>query len=324
MYPRALKTWSQTSAVVYTLASGNVGMMIRELLRNHGWKVALTTNSVPELVDCVRNEQANLIIIDDDSDMPSSITVRRLMADPVCCLLPMLAFLSEQNRNERLALSRLGRPEIVSKPLTPDKFIPGFDRLVMRWSSGIYVPIRKASELLIQGREASGKLLLEKLTKYDQSLPIIMPSLAKIHAQFDSPKAAEKLLIANLQGASKDLSIVFALVDLYLHHAMPALAMRLLKTVYKAYVKPACITPDIIQTAFMMNNLSEGIDLLKEQRQRNPEDKKINQYLCRTLFSEGRIEEFKRIASRNHSIGRYEEEWSTPRKVDDMQFDDAG
>ena len=116
---------------------------------------------------------------------------------------------------------------------------------------------------------------------------------------------------------------VFSLVDLYLHHAMPALAMRLLKTVYKAYVKPACITPDIIQTAFMMNNLHEGIDLLKELRQRNPENKRVNHYLCRALFSEGRVDEFKRLTSRNHNLSRYEDEWTSVRRVD-SQLDEAG
>jgi CheY-like chemotaxis protein len=308
--PRILKSWSKRSAVVYTLASGNVGMMIRELLRNHGWRVAVSTDDFSELLDCVKTEQADIVIIDDDIDNPSSGVVRRAMSDPICCLLPTLAFISDQNRNERLALSRLGRPEIVAKPLT-------------RWSAGIFLPIRKASELLILGREEAGIDLLRKLAKYEAAHSIVLPSLAIYLAKNDSPKAAEKLLISGLQGQSRDLSIVYALVDLYLNHAMPALAMRLLKTIHKSYVKADCITPDIIQTAFMMNNLSEGIELLKELRQKNPENRVITRYLCRALFAEGRIDEFKRIASRNHSIARYEEEWG-PKKIADDELDDAG
>ena len=79
---------------------GNMGMLLRDLLRKFSWKGAESNYpdcSFEEISGHIRQGHASCIIIDDYEQQPSPFVLRRLLADHVTLYTPTLVLLNDAN-----------------------------------------------------------------------------------------------------------------------------------------------------------------------------------------------------------------------------------
>jgi Flp pilus assembly protein TadD len=291
-------SWPRQAAIVIS-DSPNVHMLLRELLRSYNWTVIDSTPSHEKARDLVRTGQAFLVIADDTLNVPSTRHVRYLLSDPMTICTPVMSFLLEAHKNEIAALTKMGRPQIVEKPLTPSKFIPGFINLVKMWEKEPWMSLRRANYEFLGGRDASGIRALAKLMEIDQVAQLCAQSLALRLRKLGKVKEAETVLLNVLKRAPRELGTMMALADLYLHTAMPKLAHRLLLGARTSYAQSLAMVPDLVQAEIMTGQLGDAINSLNLLLRAGATDDDTIDFLGRLLFAEGRETEAERVLNNN-------------------------
>ncbi len=306
------RTNKQLSAVFYTQAtSGNMSMLLRELLRQYRWSIIETTDSVETIINCIEKREASLIIVDDATEMPASCVVRKLMASPVCLATPTLCFAAEDQTVEKIALSHLGPLAITPKPLTPDKFLPSFKELTQRWQGGYYALLRQAIDQILLGRNETGLRMLTKLNEHAGARPLVASVLAHYYRYTDNQQTAEKILLTALRDTPRHLGLIFALSDLYMSNAMPMMAFRLLNGAKTAYGSCSAILVDLVQSSLMLQRLDEAIKLLIDLHGKQYMPQNTAHILIRLLYSEGRHSEINKYVTRASIMNKLETSWNT-------------
>ncbi len=290
-------------------------MLLRELLRNYNWMVIETTDSVDNCLAHMRRGQAQLVIVDDTSELPASATIRQLLMDPLALLTPMLAFTTEQHSLEVPCLRTLGMPKLVSKPLTPDKFLPGFNKLIEIWSGGFCAEIRLAASQLVKANEETGLRILTKLNDIRDAQPLVSPSLAKYYYRSGNVKTAEKVLLVAMKNAPRNMGLILALSDFYLHCAMPDVAFRLLSGARSVYGNAIALLPDLIQACLMSGRISEAIGYMRDLQARGYMQSTMNEYISKCLYAEGREAEFRKIVGRPSFEQQLDQAWNPKSTV---------
>lgn len=294
-------TWPRQAAIVVS-DSPNVHMLLRELLRSYAWTVTESTPSVEKAVSLVKTGQAHLIIVDDSLPNPAVRLVRYLQSDPVTICTPVLTFLLESHRGETTALQRIATQlQIVEKPLTPSKFVPGFVSLVKNWEKEPLVSLRRANYQFISGNEAQGVRMLAKLSEIDSLRHVCAQSLAQHLHNAGKVKEAETILLAALKKNPRELGTVIGLSDLYMHVGMPKLAYRLLMGARLAFGQSLAVIPDMIQAALQMGSIAEAIECLTLLHKAGHNDDETTSFLARLLFAEGREAEAEKVLNNNRA-----------------------
>jgi hypothetical protein len=306
--------WPIKAAVVITRANQNIGMVLRELLRNYNWTVCLTTPSIDTAISCVRSGEAIMIIVDDSPDLPASLVLRCLLADPIASMIPTLVLIAPTSRNERPAITNLGRPFVVDKPLTPNRFVPGFKSLVSVWSSGQLNLVRQAVKAFIAGNEETGLKLLTKLTAEPTTRIVVASALSNYCLRSGNIKTAEKILLTALKTAPRNLGLILALADFYLHAAMPAIALRLVRGAETTYGQVVALLVDRLQIEMMSLNFDAALKTFNDLQARNFMPNDYQSYLARILFSDGRQDLFLKTLGSNAKAEKFEQAWETPPK----------
>ncbi len=293
-------TWPRQAAIVIS-DSPNVHMLLRELLRSYNWTVIDSTPSVDRARELVRQGQAFLVITDDTLQVPSVRHVRYLLSDPLTVCTPVLTFLLEAHKNETTSLTKMGRPQIVDKPLTPSKFVPGFVQLVKTWEKEPFVSLRKANYQFLGGNDATGLRTLVKLMETGEVSALCAQSVALHLRRQGKVKEAEKVLLALLKRFPRELGPMMALADLYMHTAMPKLAYRLLIGARGSFGQSMAMMPDLVQAALMMGQIDDAISSLMLMLKAGLADDDSMQFLARLLFAEGREVEAERLLASNRA-----------------------
>jgi len=250
--------WPRRSAVIITKASGNFGMLVKELLRNFHWTVAEITPSPATALTKIKQAQANLVIIDDSVEQPSSYVLRSLFSSPYGPVTPILAFFNENNKTEYNILRGIGKTVLTPKPLTPGKFQVSFEQLIKQWSEGYFLALREVLTHITESNEKHAIETLQKLNQYSGAQALVSPCLAMLLVKREQLKEAEKLLLRDLKQRPRDLGVIIPLIDIYLEHAMPELAYRILKSVQDAFNDSLAFTPDIIQAMIQSDRIQEA------------------------------------------------------------------
>ncbi len=291
-------TWPRQTAIVVS-DSPNVHMLLRELLRSYSWTVIDSTASTERAVNALRQGQAFLVIADDTLKMPLIRHLRYQLSDPIAAVTPVLGFLLETHKHETAAIHHLGRPQIVDKPLTPSKFVPGFVNLVRTWEKEPYVTLRRANYQFLSGNDAAGLRLLVKLAELEETQHLAAPALALHLRRLGKIKQAESVLLATLKKSPRELGTMTALADLYMHAAMPKLAHRLLTGARTTYSQSMAMLPDMVQAALLMGHIDDAIACLYIMQKAGFMEQETNEQLSRLLFAEGREGEAERVLSNN-------------------------
>lgn len=291
-------SWPKQSAIVIS-ESPNMHMLLRELLRSYGWTVIDSTPSTDRAIELVRTGQVFMVICDDTPSVPVSKHVRHLLSDPVTLCTPTLAFILEAHKGETNAISRMGRPSLTDKPLTPSKFIPSFTGLVRTWEKEPWIHVRRAAYMLVDGNEATALKILAKLGENPLTSSLCGQAIAMHLRHTGKLKEAEGVMLAALKKAPKEIGNVLALADIYMHGAMPKLAHRLLTSARSALGNSLALVPDIVQAAILMGRLDEAITNLYSLQKGSLLDEEATGFLARLLFAEGRESEAEKVLNNN-------------------------
>ena len=294
-------SWPRQAAIVIS-DSPNVHMLLRELLRSYAWTVIDSTPSVEKAVGLVKQGQAFLIIVDDCIPMPAVRSFRYLLSNPLATCTPALTFLLESHKSETAALSKMAaRMQIVDKPLTPSKFVPGFVNLVKSWEKEPYVTLRKANYQFLSGNDQAGMRILAKLCEISEITHVCSQALAQHLRVAGRVKEAETILLTALKRSPRELATMIALADLYMHVGMPKLAYRLLIGARTAFGQSMAVIPDMIQASLLMGSVGDAIENLYILHRATPTDDETTSFLARLLFAEGREIDAEKVLNNNRA-----------------------
>ncbi len=299
--PRKKSPWAKQEALVVS-DSTNIHMMLRELIRPYSWKVIDNTSSIVDCMERVSSGAVSLVIIDDSQNLPAIRTIRAMTTETMGILTPVLAMLSESSKNEILAIKQLGRPEIIEKPLTPSKFVPGFVNLIKAWEKEPFLSLRYAALEFMEGNGASGVRMLSSQLENKEIYSFAARALALKFRAAGRLKDAEALLLASFKRNPRNIALIFSLADLYNAAAMPHLAKKFLLMARNSYLSSLCMIPDLVQTTINLGQLDEAIRHLMSLHHSGHMDETSMTYLARLLWAEGREEESERILGGNRNL----------------------
>lgn len=295
--------WPRQTAIVVS-QSPNVHMLLRELLRSYQWTVIDSTPSVEKAVSAVKQGLAYLIIVDDTIEVPAVTNIRYLLTDPVAAVTPVLSFLLDHHKGEQKALRHLGQPEIVDKPLTPSKFVPGFVNLVKRWETEPYLTLRRANYQFLNGNDQTGLKHLLGLKDNTIIQHLVAQALSLHMRRIGKVKEAETFMLSVLKRSPRDLGTMLSLGDLYMHAAMPSLAHRLFNGARNAFPTSLSMLPDLVQAALLKGDIDLSIRYLEEMFAKEFFPEATQSFLARLLYSEGREGDAERVLNNNRASFR--------------------
>lgn len=296
-------------AVIVSEPGQNVALLSKEILKSLGVADAVVNNSPHEATQLISRGEASLILIDDTQARPAPILLRQLLRNPLAPITPTIVLLSEQYKHEAAAISTLGRPMIIHKPLTPGRFSPGFKTLMNVWSKGTFAEVKKAAQLISHGHMEPGMQILTELTRNQKAQPVIAPTISVLLRQSNNLQVAEKILLAALKSAPRDLGLILSLSDLYMHAAMPFTSLRLMKGVEAAYGNTMTSYMDRLQAYQMLGDLDSGIDLLQSMLSKELFVEETREHLLRLLFSQGNVSEFLKQVKSDAKAHRFSNLW---------------
>ena len=284
--------------------------MLRELIRSFGWTISESTSSIESGVNAIQQGLGYILIVDDSVELPALAATRYLLNDATTCLTPTLCFIQESNRPEAIAMTRIGRPEVTEKPLTPSKFLPAFSKLIKRWESAPWIGLRQSVYQANNGNLATSIKGLIAATQDNVVHSLAAISLAHTFRSLGKLKQAETILLGALKRAPRDLGLMIAIGDFYMHASMPKLAYRFFAGARNSFPQSMAVIPDLIQTNILMGNLDDAITHLYSMYKQGYVHP-VQDYLARTLFAEGRDEEAERVMHNNKSVfARLQASWT--------------
>ncbi|MBI2601513.1 MAG: hypothetical protein HYW48_00505 [Deltaproteobacteria bacterium] len=220
------------------------------------------TPFVEEAITEVYENRAFLVIVDDEEAYPAPLTIRRLSREPKLLATPILCTLNPAHRGEQNILSELGNVDVVLKPVTPTIFLPRLTHLIKFWQASPYYNLRVAANSL--GRDPSRDDFDRLLTllPIHETHPLLVSITALLLASKQFISQAEKLLLRAIEkDPSRPLPII-SLAHIYLHHAMPAEALKLLNALSRKYDDTLFAFCDLIQANLMEGDISNILKVL--------------------------------------------------------------
>jgi len=306
---KAKSKWPRKSIVVIS-QSPNLHMLLKELVRGYGWVIEESTESVDRAIELVKTGVAYMIIVDDSVEEPAAGTLRVLNSDLITCATPVLSFLLDLHETERDAIRHLGHNEIVEKPLTPSKFIPGFRKLIATWESQQYVALRMAIHQFMRFGPEMGHNTMKKLIGIDSILPLVAQNMSINYRNRGNLVDAEKILLHALKKSPKNLGLLLALGELYMHCAMPKMAHRLFNSARANFGDSMAILPDMIQSALSLEKFEEATAGLLNLKKRQFQEKNTADFLTRVLLANGRENEAeKQLAAKKNQFRKIKASW---------------
>lgn len=279
------------NVVVLADPKQEIGKMIREILRSLSVQNVFVSDDLPEIVRRIENFSFDMIVINDSPKNPVPLVLRELIKHPICTITPVIVLADEASKLEADFMANLGRPMIVSKPLSPGRFGDGYKALTKVWGSGYFLEINKAIQAFKTNDNNKGMQILIALSGNSASQAVVTPCLAGLLRRDNNAKVAEKILLATLKNAPRDAGVVLSLCDLYLHSSMPSTAQRLLKSLENSYGTPASTALDRLQAHLMLNEIEPAIIIVKELIERDLRKEQFEETLIKMLYTEGRLDE---------------------------------
>jgi tetratricopeptide (TPR) repeat protein len=205
----------------------------------------------------------------------------------------------------------MGPIEVVAKPLTPSKFLPGFRNLLTKWETRQYLALRMGIHQYLRHGQDAGHNSMKKLLGLDEIFPLVAQNMSLIYRAKGSLGDAEKILLHALKKNPKDLGLMLALGDLYLKCSMPKMAYRLFQGARIVYGDSMAIFPDLAQAAMLLGELHEAANILLTMYRKEFRVDDTLDFLTRVQMADGRIAEAeKALANKKGHFRKLFESWN--------------
>lgn len=313
-YPtQRLAGYKQHAAAVIADPTIEIGMLIKEILRSLDVQPTIISPDPRDTIRAIDNFQADLIVIDDAAKQSAVQIIRRFIASPACLLTPIVILTADTGRPDHLSLGSFCRPMLISKPLSPGRFATGFKTLIKVWSDQNFKEVVDAMRLFGHRKNQEAMQVLIKLSAQPRMQPIVAPAISALLRSSGNIKVAEKVLLAALKVSPRDVGVVTALTDLYIRHAMPATALRLIRSYESVQGANQITGVDALQAHLMLNETEAAIErLLSIGEQALPNAKSL---LARLYYTEGRNSEFESAIGSKERAQRIALEWNPTNRA---------
>ncbi|MEI8025524.1 MAG: hypothetical protein WCI18_04165 [Pseudomonadota bacterium] len=275
------------SAIVLT-TSENMYLVVKEFLKHTKCSVTAQTASVQTALQHLHSGRANLLVIDDGNDTPSTAYVREITSDPIGLLTPMVVLLMDKNANETIHLSHLAKMKVTSKPLTPSTFPPSFAKLINLWSTNEMKEIREKTKLSLSASLADRNDMLQSLLKYPDTACLVARAIALNLHQMGKIKEAEAILLEYMRKNSHDVGLLTTLGHVYLMSAMPLIANKIFSKIHSKFNESTIAIPDLIQTHLILDEFEKTTELFRVLCKKNYMTSQTYRQLGRLLYASGR------------------------------------
>ena len=318
------RTWAHQSAILLTEgASTNISLMIREMIRGQNWKLAEITDSVPEAFAKIAEGSATLLIVSESEKLPAPWVVKAQLQHKIALLTPTIYLLAPPSGlHDAATIGQVMAHAATVKPISPERMLPAFIKLVATWSRGPFAQLRQAAMQLTMKNERTALEICGKLATNPQVSPLVCACMALFLTENGDYRAAEKILLSGLKLAPKNYGIILALVAFYMRAAMPNMALRLL-TEIKAnshLTGQKLIYTDLIMANLMLNRVADAVPILEEMIRRDYLPDVAKSFLARILFTEGMRTDFDRLMRGNNAIYlRFLRTWAPERGAERMK-----
>jgi len=304
--------WQEKNAVILT-NSENMYIVIKDLMQRVGWTVTVQAKNIQEVFQSLLSGQANLIVIDDHQDAPSTLAVRDIIAHPLGAITPMLVFLLDKNKKEHLPISNLAPLRVGPKPLTPTSFFNAFQSLIRLWEQQEMVALRLGWAKAVKTDPPSNIAIFSRLMEIPSLRTLVSRPLALTYFKLGQVKEAEKILLTAIKEKPTDLGLVMTISHVYGNSAMEKLANRILKSAYVKNQDSNILIPDILQTAMLMGDYQQCINLLNTLINREFMPSYTSHILGRVLYGAGLHKQSAFILGNQDQIFRkIEAQWKQP------------
>lgn len=305
-------SWPNKKIVLLGLSS-SFYRHLKEILRGEDWSIEFFVHTPAEAISIFENRKATLLIIDDSFESPAPNLIRILMKNPITFATPILLFLLEEHKYEKLPMNYMGFTELLFKPLTPSEFQSKLFGVVRRWELKPFEMLRKVyHQYLLTGDAENTEALLLKVHKVKELKYLLSPLIALFLMKLNRPKEAEMILLEQIKTAPKSLASVVILGSLYLEFSMPHVAKRLFTSAQNQFDFSRCLLPDLVHADFLLSNYEEAIFSLKQMIDRSYLLDTAQNMIARLYCSLGQSLEAEDIMKHKKGLlQKIEKSWST-------------
>ncbi|SMF56515.1 hypothetical protein [Pseudobacteriovorax antillogorgiicola] len=298
------------TAVAYSAFDRKLNIIIKDIISKRGWRLEGTHTSEDECFALLTTGKASLLVIDDTVEVPASFILREQIFNVVPVLTPTIIICSEHNEVDMKCMMAMGEPVIVKKPLTPQKFLDAFDRVIKRWSAPPFGNLREAAFLIANGQRQNGYKLLAKMVQNQAVHHIASAALSLYYRQKHDFLMTEKILYNAFKAGEHQMSIILSLIDLYLYSGCPRKALELLKKANYEYNNPNFLCIDAIQAHLLLNQIRECSPYLTQMIENDYFADVGRYFLPRIAYSSGLLDLFdKSIRYRPDKFDEYQRAW---------------
>ncbi|MBQ46766.1 MAG: hypothetical protein CMP10_04640 [Zetaproteobacteria bacterium] len=291
----AMHEWPVRKAITLSVGTSPWDPEIRERMKRRKWDLGDKVSDAGQAIDILKSGNASVLIIEDSSDISSSILLRQCLYHEITFLRPTIVMISDRNKTHIPSIETMGIPAIIDQPTTPGKFIESFEELIFKWSTSYYSPIQEPADLIITGDNISAIKKLRQLS-IDQALgSIAAPALALALEKLNQHKESERTLLNCLKSAPNNLGALLTLMNFYIKSAMPLAAKKVIHKINTIAAHPMSILIDQFQCHLMLNEIDQCIGVLKKINSIPQFSEKSNLLLARCLLSEGRNREYQKL-----------------------------
>ena len=309
------KSWTSQSAILVSEDGGNLGMMLREMIRSYNWKLIEQTDSLATAFDKIATGSIQMMIVNESEQVPAAWVLKKQLQHKTAMLTPSLFLCTTMNTgHDTAALDKILATESVVKPLSPERFLPAFTKVLNKWSVGPLDEIRNIAAQLAMKNDRTALTQLARMAQDPAAAAIAGPCLAVFLMENGDLKAAEKVLLGALKLSPKNLGIILSLSGFYLKTAMPGLALRILTEARNFFHNPRVLYTDLIVTHLMLNQVRETVPILIDMMKREYMPELAKSYLARVFFTEGMKYEFEEMMKgQNANFLKFTRAWSRER-----------
>jgi hypothetical protein len=296
--------------VLSTMTSSNA-MLLREQLRIAGIEEIFIVKSIPETLHLINTHHADILVVDDCFTTPAPYTLRQLLHFPETSIIPVLAFFS-QNKSSREydGSHHIGRPIIIRKPLTPEKFRTSFKILKAQWTQKSYRKVKEAHVNLLKRNQVTALKSLVEFATDPEIHSLALPFITHFYMQSNNSKIAEKMLLTAIKTSPKDLGIILTLSDLYIKISLPDNARKLLIKSRSIFGDTSAILPELYQVSLMLEDYVGAVATLIEMKKMEILPEFVEPALTEILYSSGRITEIPKHNYNRTLLKELEDLWA--------------
>ena len=303
--------WLVRNIVIFNPANRAIGQHeLGEVLRPRGWRIAKITNAFAEALQMIAAGEASFLVIDDTSDHPAVLALRKQLFHVHALLTPTVVLWTPTSNEEKSFIQRHGSIEILNKPFSPLGFLSCFDKVINRYSSAPFSMLRSAYDAILAADMPKAFSLLTNLAKQGPAIPIAASALALFHLSSGRLQQMEKLLLHAQGISSHSVALHAHLIHLYLSLGLPLRALAHVEHLNEQYANPLVVNIDAMQAHLLLNDVRMAIGCCRNLILKGFLAEDARKFLPRLLFSGGFRDEFDAaISYKPAKFMQYDKAW---------------